>query len=156
MSVVVRAMRRKDADAVAQMVAGLAQETRPHVTPKLTGKLLNDNADLIDVVIAEDDGKVIGASLGLLTFSTWRGAKGLYIVDLFVAMEARNRRVGLALLTELARRARARGRHSSSSRSIRAMRALRVSTSGWASRVTMRIDCSSLEEQGVRRLIAQA
>ncbi len=109
MSVVVRAMRRKDADAVAQMVAGLARETRPHVTPKLTGKVLNDSADLIDVVIAEDDGEVIGACLGLLTFSTWRGAKGLYIVDLFVAAKARNRRVGLALLTESARRARARG-----------------------------------------------
>ena len=39
MSVVVRAMRREDADAVAQMVEGLARETRPHVKPKLTGKV---------------------------------------------------------------------------------------------------------------------
>jgi len=109
MSVVIRAMSRKDADGVAEMVAGLARETRPHVTPMLTGKILNDNADLIDVVIAEDDGRVIGACLGLLTFSTWRGVKGLYIVDLFVTAKARNRRVGLALLRESARRARARG-----------------------------------------------
>ena len=156
MTVVVRAMRREDADAVAQMVEGLAQETRPHVTPKLTGKLLSDNSDLIDVVIAEDDGAVIGACLGLLTFSTWRGAKGLYIVDLFVTMEARNRRVGLALLTESARRARARGA---------TFIKLEVDhANAGAARFYERLGFSRhdedrlfvLEEQGVHRLIAQA
>ena len=44
-----------------------------------------------------------------MTFSTWRGAKGLYIVDLFVSGRARNRGVGLELLKESARRAMARG-----------------------------------------------
>jgi ribosomal protein S18 acetylase RimI-like enzyme len=109
MSISVRAMRREEANDVAALVQGLAQEIRPHIKPKLTGTILNQNADLIDVVIAEEAGRVIGACLGLMTFSTWRAAKGLYIVDLFVSGEARNRGVGLDLLRESARRARKRG-----------------------------------------------
>ena len=45
--------------------------------------------DLVDVVVAEDDGHLLGACLGLMTFSTWRGARGLYVVDLFVLPQAR-------------------------------------------------------------------
>jgi ribosomal protein S18 acetylase RimI-like enzyme len=60
-------------------------------------------------VVAEERGRVIAACLGLLTFSTWRAAKGLYIVDLFVDARARNRGIGLDLLKEQVRRATARG-----------------------------------------------
>jgi ribosomal protein S18 acetylase RimI-like enzyme len=109
MSVTIRPMRSEDADAVATLVHGLARDTRPGIIPKLTGAALVANADLIDVVIAEERGRVIGACLGLLTFSTWRGAKGLYVVDLFVDGEARNRGIGLELLKESARRARTKG-----------------------------------------------
>jgi ribosomal protein S18 acetylase RimI-like enzyme len=109
MSMTIRPMRREDADKVADLVRGLARETRPSILPRITGTVLNANADLIDVVIAEEEGRVIGACLGLLTFSTWRGAKGIYIVDLFVAGLARNRGVGLELLKESARRATTRG-----------------------------------------------
>ena len=66
-------------------------------------------ADLIDVVVADDGGTLVGACLGLMTFSTWRGAPGLYVVDLFVLPEARGRNVGLDLLRASARRFAARG-----------------------------------------------
>ena len=44
-----------------------------------------------------------------MTYSTWRGARGLYVVDLFVLPEARGRNVGLDLLRCSARRFAARG-----------------------------------------------
>jgi ribosomal protein S18 acetylase RimI-like enzyme len=44
-----------------------------------------------------------------MTFSTWRGAPGLYVVDLFVLPEARGRNVGLDLLRCSARRFAKRG-----------------------------------------------
>jgi len=109
MRAAIRAMRSEDAEKVADLVRDLARETRPRVLPRITGAVLAANADLIDVVIAEEQGEVIGACLGLMTFSTWRGAKGLYVVDLFVSGRARNRGIGLELLKEEARRARAQG-----------------------------------------------
>ena len=105
----VRSMRAEEADLVALMVRGLAEHVGTGIVPKLTGQALNAAADLIDVVVAEEDGKLLGACLGLMTFSTWRGCRGLYVVDLFVAPEARGRSVGVELLRTLARRFAARG-----------------------------------------------
>jgi ribosomal protein S18 acetylase RimI-like enzyme len=102
-------MRPEEADAVAGMVRGLAEHIGTGFVPKLTGEKLARSMDLIDVVVAEEDGRLIGACLGLMTFSTWRGAPGLYVVDLFVLPEARGRNVGLALLRCSARRFAKRG-----------------------------------------------
>jgi ribosomal protein S18 acetylase RimI-like enzyme len=44
-----------------------------------------------------------------MTFSTWRGARGLYIVDLFVTPQARGRNIGQDLLRCQARKFEARG-----------------------------------------------
>lgn len=109
MSLDVRAMRPEEAEAVAAMVRGLAEHIGTDFVPALTGDRLRAAADLIDVVVAEDAGRLIGACLGLMTFSTWRGAPGLYVVDLFVLPEARGRNVGLDLLRCSAQRFAARG-----------------------------------------------
>jgi ribosomal protein S18 acetylase RimI-like enzyme len=104
-----RAMRPEEADAVAGMVRGLAEHIGTGFVPKLTGEKLARARDLIDVVVVEEDGRLIGACLGLMTFSTWRGAPGLYVVDLFVLPEARGRNVGLELLRCSAQRFAQRG-----------------------------------------------
>lgn len=110
MSLVVRPMRVGEADAVAAMVRGLAEHIGTGFVPKLTGEKLNAAHDLIDVVVAEDEGgQLLGACLGLMTFSTWRGAPGLYVVDLFVRPEARGRNIGLELLRASGRRFARRG-----------------------------------------------
>ena len=109
MSVALRPMRPDEADAVAEMVRGLAEHIGTGFVPRLTGERLARAGDLIDVVVAEEGGRLIGACLGLMTFSTWRGAPGLYVVDLFVRPEARGRNVGLALLGCSARRFARRG-----------------------------------------------
>ena len=88
MSIDVRPMKPEEAEAVAKMVHGLAVHIGTDFVPALTGEKLRAAADLIDVVVADDGGRLIGACLGLMTFSTWRGAPGLYVVDLFVLPEA--------------------------------------------------------------------
>ena len=109
MSLTVRPMQAGEAAAVAAMVRSLAEHIGTEFVPKLTGEKLNAAGDLIDVVVAEDAGQLLGACLGLMTFSTWRGAPGLYVVDLFVLPEARGRNVGLQLLRCSARRFARRG-----------------------------------------------
>ncbi|MFT3988651.1 GNAT family N-acetyltransferase [Aestuariivirga sp.] len=108
MSVTIRSMADADAPAVVEMVRGLAGHVGQSV-PKLTPEGLISSRDLIDVVVAEEENRIIGACLGLMTYSTWRGAKGLYVVDLFVAEDARGRNVGLDLLVRSAERARGKG-----------------------------------------------
>ncbi len=109
MSITVRPMQAAETGAVAAMVRGLAEHIGTDFVPKLTAERLAAAQDLIDVVVADDDGALIGACLGLMTFSTWRGARGLYVVDLFVLPEARGRNVGLDLLRCSARRFAGRG-----------------------------------------------
>jgi ribosomal protein S18 acetylase RimI-like enzyme len=109
MSICIRPMRPEEVDAVAAMVRGLAEHIGTGFVPKLTGQKLAAAGDLIDVVVADDGGRLTGACLGLMTFSTWRGAPGLYVVDLFVLPEARGRGIGLVLLRALASRFAKRG-----------------------------------------------
>lgn len=109
MSVTVRPMRAEETGAVAAMVHGLARHIGTDFVPKLTGERLAAAQDLIDVVVADDGGRLVGACLGLMTFSTWRGCRGLYVVDLFVLPEARGRNTGLDLLRCSARRFADRG-----------------------------------------------
>lgn len=109
MTVLLRDMRPEEAERITAMVRGLARDVGAANVPQLTGDRLNASRDLVDIVVAEEDGILLGAILTLMTFSTWRGAKGLYVVDLFVEGAARNRNIGLALLREAARRGRAKG-----------------------------------------------
>jgi ribosomal protein S18 acetylase RimI-like enzyme len=109
MTLAIRPMRDGDAPQVVEMVRRLAGDTGADIVPKLTSENLIASRDLIDVTIAEDERGVLGACLTLLTYSTWRDAKGLYVVDLFVDSRARNGGVGIKLLREAARRGRAKG-----------------------------------------------
>ena len=109
MNLTIRPMRDDEADAVAAMVRGLAAHIGTDFVPKVTGAELCQSRDLIDVVVAEEAGQLLGACLGLMTFSTWRGARGLYIVDLFVEPQTRGRNIGRHLLRTAAQRAAGRG-----------------------------------------------
>ena len=109
MSQVIREMRDTEAGKVAGMIRGLAAHIGSGITPQLTGEGLVAARDLVDTVVAEENGQLLGACLGLMTYSTWRGVRGLYVVDLYVEPEVRGRKLGEALLRVLARRAAARG-----------------------------------------------
>jgi GNAT superfamily N-acetyltransferase len=61
------------------------------------------------VVMADWDGRLAGFALYFFNYSTFLCRPGLYLEDLFVRPEFRGRGVGLNLLKELERRARAQG-----------------------------------------------
>lgn len=109
MTLDVRPMAKGEESAVAEMVLGLARHVGPGIVPRLTAQGLAEASDLIDVVVADDGTQLLGACLGLMTYSTWRGTRGLYVVDLFVIPQARGQNIGQALLRALARRFAARG-----------------------------------------------
>jgi ribosomal protein S18 acetylase RimI-like enzyme len=109
----VRPMREEECEAVAAMVHGLARDTGAGLVPAVDAAALKANAfgaaPLIDVVVAKIEGQLAGACLGIITFSTWRGVRGLYVVDLFVEPTHRGLGLGESLLREAARRAAAKG-----------------------------------------------
>ncbi|MFN0190682.1 MAG: N-acetyltransferase family protein [Aestuariivirga sp.] len=109
MSLHVRLMRPQDAEAVVAMVQALADFVGTNTVPALTADSLIHNGDLIRVDVAERDGELAGACLSLMTFSTWRGEKGLYVVDLFINAGERGQGTGAKLLAAAAADARKRG-----------------------------------------------
>lgn len=109
MTIAFRPMRESEADEVALMVHAIAAHVGSDVVPRITGKALVEAARLVDTIVAEEEGRLLGACLGLMTFSTWRACPGLYVVDLFVSPEARGRNVGRELLRFQARRFAERG-----------------------------------------------
>lgn len=62
-----------------------------------------------EVVLACDGGKPLGFALFFHNYSTFKGAPGIYLEDLFVLPEARGRGIGKQLLTWLAHTAVERG-----------------------------------------------
>ncbi len=105
MNIAYRAMREGEEGAVADMVRRLPQEIGLATVPKLTSEILRRDGDLLKVVVAEDAGRVVGIATWTMIYSSWRGARGIYICDAFVSSEMRGKRVGENLLAEAARQA---------------------------------------------------
>ena len=72
----IRTMQDNEAQIVAGMVHGLARDLSLNIVPALTGQVLLESLDLVNVVVAAEAGKLLGACLSLMTFSTFRGGQG--------------------------------------------------------------------------------
>jgi GNAT superfamily N-acetyltransferase len=64
---------------------------------------------MFEVMLAERDGRAVGLCLYFYTYSSWRGAPGVYVQDLVVDPAIRSGGVGRALMVVTARHARSRG-----------------------------------------------
>jgi GNAT superfamily N-acetyltransferase len=108
----IRAAEPGDCAAVADMVTALAAlfDVRSGTTAEILHHEAFGPRPTIGIVVAEaPDGRLAGYLVHQDTFSTWRGANGVFVVDLFVQPEWRNDGIGIKLMAEAARLGIARG-----------------------------------------------
>ena len=107
----------EDLDTVAHLIKELAiyerMEDECKTTPELLKKSLfpKDGIPLVHVLIAihEPSKSPVGFCLYFYNFSTFTGKPGLYLEDLFVRPEYRNKGLGKLFFAELKRIANERG-----------------------------------------------
>lgn len=109
MSIGIRPMRPGEEDAVVTMLRQLPKDLGIAVTPQVTGESLRQADGLARVTVAENSGLLVGCCLWVMTYSSWRGAKGIYISDIYVMEHARDQKVGDKLLRGVAREAQSLG-----------------------------------------------
>lgn len=102
----VRRVRDTDVPAVVALVHELAEyECAPdecHLTTEQLHTALFCPSPALFGHVAEVNGEVAGCALWFLNFSTWRGAHGIYLEDLYVCPRQRGSGLGRALLVALA------------------------------------------------------
>ena len=102
----------KDAKQIHNFICQLASfEREPDavlVTPATLAKQLSSDSPPFECLFIESDEEVLGFALFFHNYSTWRGAKGIHLEDLFVAEKNRGRGLGKQLLEALARIAKER------------------------------------------------
>ena len=109
----VRRATPQDAPEIAEMIRALARDSGSEAVPKITADHIREHGfgphRLLWIWIAELDGKPVGTVLLEPMFSTWRGQKGFYVVDLFVDAAHRGKGIGECLMRSAARDALASG-----------------------------------------------
>lgn len=94
---------------MAAMIRQLPKDLGQQAVPKITGQSLREAQDLVQVTVADDSGLLLGCCVWMPVFSTWRGAKGIYICDLYVMEHARGRSIGRRIMQAVARQGRKMG-----------------------------------------------
>ena len=110
---IIRRCKPEETESVANMVRALAKDSGSTVVPKVTGEKIREHAfsdaPLIWCYVAEHENELAGTILLEPIFSTWRGQKGFYIVDLYVSAQHRGKGIGEALIRTAATEGRAAG-----------------------------------------------
>lgn len=95
------------------MIAALARETIGEDQTVLSVDAMRRYASgpekAFESIVAECAGEIVATTIFYDEFSTWRGKKGLYILDIYIAPSARGQGLGRRLIAEVARRANVRG-----------------------------------------------
>ena len=110
----IRTAEPGDVGDILRLIRDLAEYERALHEVKATEEqlragLFGDDPKVFAHVAEHEDGRVVGFALWFLTFSTWNGAHGIYLEDLYVEPGVRGHGYGKGLLTELARIADERG-----------------------------------------------
>jgi GNAT superfamily N-acetyltransferase len=109
----IRAARAEDCGTIAELIRALAVYERLEDQARATADDLRRNLfgprPYAEALIAEVEGHPAGFALYFHNFSTFRGQPGIYLEDLFVRPEYRNRGIGRGFLAQLAKLALERG-----------------------------------------------
>ena len=110
---VIRKATREDVPVILHLVKALAAyEKEPDAVVATEADYLRDGFGehpLFHVLLAENDGDVLGFALYYFNWSTWLGHSCLYLEDLFVVPERRRNGAGIALMRALAKIAKDEG-----------------------------------------------
>lgn len=98
MKINIRKAENKDWNAVHKLIQFLAKyEKEPEAVITSAEQLLEDKKiEFFDCIVAEINSEIIGIALYHKAYSTWKG-KMLYLEDLYVIDEYRNKQVGQKL-----------------------------------------------------------
>lgn len=116
-TVTVRAAVEADVPFLLRMIKELAAYEREPDAVESTEESLRHHffgrgygrGPCAEALVGEIDGVPQGVAIYFMNFSTWSGAPGLYLEDLFVRPEARRHGLGRRLLSGLAKIATERG-----------------------------------------------
>ena len=104
----IRLARPEDVPTISQLVRDLASYERAASEATATDAQLDaalfGGDPHVFCHVCELNGVVVGFALWFRSYSTWTGASGLYLEDLYVRPDVRGRGAGLALMRVLARR----------------------------------------------------
>lgn len=102
----------KDTSIILDFIKKLAEYEKMSDDVVATEELLEKwvfEEQKAEVLFVSEDGKEVGFALFFHNFSTFLGRAGIYLEDLFVLEEYRNKGYGKGLLKQLARIAKTRG-----------------------------------------------
>lgn len=111
--IVIRSATVGDAEAIRSLIAALARETIGEAQQVLSVDAVRRYGfgpeKSFESLVAERAGEIVAAVIMFDEFSTWRGAKGVYILDIYIAPHARGEGLGRRLVARVAEWARGRG-----------------------------------------------
>ena len=107
MSLQIRPARPEDAEQILTFITELAEYERARLEVVASVEAIRHSlfseGSTAHGLICERDGQAIGFAVYFFSYSTWLGANGIYLEDLYVTPQARGTGAGKALLRHLAR-----------------------------------------------------
>jgi len=107
-----RLAQARDAATIHRLIQDLARSLgsleQVSSTPLDFQRAATDPADFV-ALLAERGAQAVGLCLYFYSFSSWRGRRGVYVQDIYVADSERGTGLGRRLMAEAARRAAAAG-----------------------------------------------
>jgi hypothetical protein len=74
-------MRQGQMPEVVALIHSIMKDYGAPFESQVSVESFNSNRDLFNVEVAERGGKIIGFCAWMFTYSTWRGQKGMYVID---------------------------------------------------------------------------
>lgn len=103
----IRKAQPADAETIVALITCLAEYERAADKVKISAADILEHGfgeqPYFGCLLAEWQGKVAGFALYFFQYSTWEGRPALYLEDLFVLPEQRQKGIGMALMRKLAR-----------------------------------------------------
>ena len=104
-NILIRSANEKDVPAILSLIKELANYEKLSdqviATEDELKKVLFGENNFVEILVAEYEKQITGQALFFKNFSTFLGKPGIYLEDLYVKPEMRNKGIGKALLDKI-------------------------------------------------------